>query len=132
MRNLQKAWHNAKLNHSYIAIGLVIAAIGLLLWTHHQYFFWPPSFKAVMNDEGLDAIGTFTGIGLIAFGLLDDKNNTTSGILLSVAAGWMGIIACIQFFHAACLRNAEMALGFIFCLFVIDRILFLARYRNRE
>lgn len=132
MRKLHQAWHNAKLNHSYVAIGLVIAAIGLLLWTHHQYFFWPPSFKAIMNDEGLDAIGTFTGIGLIVFGVMDDKNNTIAGILLSVAAGWMGIIACIQLFHAAFLKNAEMALGFILCLFVIDRILMLARCRNQE
>lgn len=83
-----------------------------------------------MNDDGLDAIAVAVGLGLIYYALKDEKNNTLAGILLSIAAGFTGLVACIQIIHAMFAGRAPMGLGFILSCFLLAEILYTARNRN--
>src|SRR5699024_283807 len=91
---LKKLIANLKHNFQIFAIGSAFSAMGLLLWTDHRYFVWPPQYAGLMNDDGLDAIAVAVGVGLMYYALKDEKNNTVAGILLSITAGFTGLIAC--------------------------------------
>nr|DAS87140.1 MAG TPA: hypothetical protein [Caudoviricetes sp.] len=104
--------------------------MGLLLWTDHKYFFWPPQYAGLMNDDGLDAIAVAVGVGLMYYALKNEENNTLAGILLSVAAGFTSLVACIQLIHAIFAGRAPMGLGFILSCFLLTEILYTARTRN--
>ncbi|MCT7894385.1 hypothetical protein [Lactobacillus gasseri] len=121
---------NLKRNFQIFNIGLAFSAMGLLLWTDHKYFFWPPQYAGLMNDDGLDAIAVAVGVGLMYYALKNEENNTLAGILLSVAAGFTSLVACIQLIHAIFAGRAPMGLGFILSCFLLTEILYTARTRN--
>ena len=50
---LNKLIANLKHNFQIFAIGAAFSAMGLLLWTDHKYFFWPPQYAGIMNDNNL-------------------------------------------------------------------------------
>ncbi|MDE1533979.1 hypothetical protein PWM22_01005 [Lactobacillus gasseri] len=121
---------NLKHNFQIFIIGLACSAMGLLLWTDHKYFFWPPQYAGLMNDDGLDAVAVAVGLGLIYYAIKNEKSNTAAGLLLSIAAGFTSLVACIQLIHAIFAGRAPMGLGFILSCFLLAEILYTARTRN--
>lgn len=83
-----------------------------------------------MNDDGLDAIAVAVGVGLMYYALKDEKNNTVAGILLSITAGFIGLIACVQLIHAIFAGKAPMGLGFILSCYLLSEVLYTAKTRN--
>ena len=73
---LKKLIANLKHNFQIFAIGATFSAMGLLLWTDHKYFFWPPQYAGIMNDDGLDAIAVAVGVGLMYYALKNEKMHT--------------------------------------------------------
>ena len=104
--------------------------MGLLLWTDHKYFFWPPQYAGLMNDDGFDAVAVAVGLGLIYYAIKNEKSNIAAGMLLSIAAGFTSLVACIQLIHAIFVGQAPMFLGFILSCFLLAEILYTARTRN--
>ncbi|HJE48797.1 MAG TPA: hypothetical protein K8V69_01230 [Lactobacillus johnsonii] len=127
---LKKLIANLKHNFQIFAIGATFSAMGLLLWTDHKYFFWPPQYAGIMNDDGLDAIAVAVGVGLMYYALKNEKNNTVAGILLSITAGCTGLIACVQLIHAIFAGKAPMGLGFILSCYLLAEVLYTAKTRN--
>ena len=121
---------NLKHNFQIFIIGLACSAMGLLLWPDHKYFFWPPQYAGLMNDDGLDAVAVAVGLGLIYYAIKNEKSNTAAGVLLSIAAGFTSLVACIQLIHAIFAGRAPMGLGFILSCFLLAEILYTARTRN--
>lgn len=121
---------NLKHNFQIFIIGLACSAMGILLWTDHTYFFWPPQFAGLMNDDGLDAVAVVTGFGLIYYAVTNEKSNTVAGVLLSISASFTGLVACIQLIHAIFAGQAPMFLGFILSCFLLAEILYTARTRD--
>lgn len=83
-----------------------------------------------MNDDGLDAVAVVTGFGLIYYAVTNEKSNTVAGVLLSISAGFTGLVACIQLIHAIFAGQASMFLGFILSCFLLAEILYTARTRD--
>lgn len=127
---LKKLIANLKHNFQIFAIGTAFSAMGLLLWTDHKFFFWPPQYAGIMNDDGLDAIAVAVGVGLMYYALKNEKNNTVAGILLSITAGFTGLIACVQLIHAIFAGKAPMGLGFILSCYLLAEVLYTAKTRN--
>jgi len=127
---MKKLLFNLSRNFHIFIIGATLSSMGLLLWADHQFFFWPPQYAGLMNDDGLDAIAVAVGLGLIYYALRDEKNNTLVGVLLSIAAGFTGLVACMQIIHAMFAGRAPMGLGFILSCFLLAEILYTARNRN--
>lgn len=121
---------NLNRNFQILAIGATLSAMGTLLWTNHDYFFWPPQYVGVMNDDGLDAIAVAIGLGLTYCALKNEQNNTLVGILLSVAASFTGLVACIHIIHAIFASRPPMGLDFILSCFLLAEILYTAKNRN--
>ena len=121
---LKKLIANLKHNFQIFAIGAAFSAMGLLLWTDHKYFFWPPQYAGIMNDDGLDAIAVSVGVGLMYYALKNEKNNTVAGILLSITAGCTGLI------HAIFAGKTPMGLGFILSCYLLAEVLYTAKTRN--
>lgn len=121
---------NLKHKFQIFIIGLACLAMGLLLWTDHKYFFWPPQYAGLMNDDGFDAVAVAVGLGLIYYAIKNEKSNIAAGMLLSIAAGFTSLVACIQLIHAIFAGQAPMFLGFILSCFLLAEILYTARTRN--
>lgn len=130
MKRTHKVGSNISNNFQLFLIGLALSAMGILLWTDHTYFFWPPKFSGLMNDDGLDAVAVVTGFGLIYYAVTNEKSNTVAGVLLSISAGFTGLVACIQLIHAIFAGQAPMFLGFILSCFLLAEILYTARTRD--
>ena len=60
MKRTHKIGSNISDNFQLFLIGLALSAMGILLWTDHTYFFWPPQFAGLMNADGLDAVAVVT------------------------------------------------------------------------
>ena len=121
-----------RLNSWYSIIGVLITAIGLDLWTNEHYFFWPPQYVSLMNDDRIDAIATFVGICLIIYALTGAHNNWVIGILLGLSAAFMTIIAIAFYLHMTFAGQDKMSLSFAFGVVFIWIILKVANSRNTK
>ena len=121
-----------RLNSWYSIIGVLITAIGLDLWTNEHYFFWPPQYVSLMNDDRIDAIATFVGISLIIYALTGAHNNWVIGILLGLSAAFMTIIAIAFYLHMTFAGQDKMSLSFAFGVVFILIILKVANSRNTK
>lgn len=83
-----------------------------------------------MNDDGLDAIAVVLGIGLVIYAAKNIHDNLIAGILLSGSAGFVSLITVIEVIHFAFAGFESMKLTLILSLYLLARILILARNRN--
>ncbi|MCH3904133.1 MAG: hypothetical protein LKE17_00050 [Lactobacillus sp.] len=128
---------NCKKNQLYIIIGLAVAANGGCLWidkllAKHGYFFWPPQWAWLMNDDGFDAIAVIAGVGLIIYALMNAHNNAVSGILLGTCAAFMTLVALVELGHALFAGQFRMLNTIIGDVFIVLIILYTARNRNTK
>lgn len=121
-----------RLNSWYSIIGGLITAIGLDLWTNEHYFFWPPQYISIMNDDRIDAIATFVGIMLIFYALANLHNNWLIGILLGLSTAFMTVIAIAFYLHMTFAGADKMSLPLAFSLGFIWIILKVANNRNTK
>lgn len=121
-----------RLNSWYSIIGFLVTFTGEALWTNEHYFFWPPQYVSLMNDDRIDAIATFVGIGLIVYALTGMHNNWIIGILLGIAASFITIIAVAFYIHTVFAGYSKMILPLIFALTFVWVILKVARSRNTQ
>lgn len=121
-----------RLNSWYSLIGFVIVAIGLDLWTNEHYFFWPPQYKSLMNNDRIDAVATFIGIGLIAYALFNVRSNWIISILLGLSTAFMTVIAVALYLHMVFAGQSKMNIPLTFCLGFIWLILKVAANRSTK
>lgn len=121
-----------RLNSWYSIIGFLVTAVGIALWSNEHYFFWPPQYTSLMNDDRIDAIATLVGIGLIIYALTGMHNNWIIGVLLGIAASFITIIAVAFYIHTFLAGYSKMTLPLIFAVIFVWIILKVARSRNAQ
>lgn len=129
---VRKWLHSLALNEKYTSLGFIFIAIGIVLWTDDHYFFWPPQFVALMNDDVIDAIATFIGIGLVYYAAAGKHNNTLVSLLLGGATAIAVLITFAQFLHVVFVGFGSMKVGLFLSLFLLEKTLVTARKRNTE
>ena len=94
-----KVLHNLKQNRWKFTIGLLVLAIGLCLLATPDYFFWPPQYKNLMNDDGIDVFIIISGLLLILYSLSNLHSNKIASVLLAISAAIVASITFIEIIH---------------------------------
>lgn len=133
MKNqLQSLLDNIRNNELYILIGLALIGLGVVLWSNCNYFFYPPEYKLIMNDDGLDAFGVAIGAGLIIYGLIDEHSNKIAGVLLALAAFFVATITIMELIHVLAVHQVRMNVSIVSNIFLIAVIMYTAKNRDTK
>lgn len=117
-----KVLHNLKQNRWKFAIGLLVLTIGFCLLATPDYFFWPPQYKNLMNDDGVDVFIIIAGFLLMLYSLSNLHSNKIASILLAISAAILTTITFIEIIHwyfAGMFRNSLTIVLAIFAVIVI-------------
>lgn len=127
---LRKILHNLTNYGWYTLIGLVMAVCGVDLLTNEHYFFWPPQFVSLMNDDRIDVIVIIVGVGLILYAMFGIHSNAIISILLGLAAAIGALIAFAFYIHMVYARQAMLSIPLVLALFFVAVVLKVALNRN--
>ncbi|MBD5430886.1 MAG: hypothetical protein HDR41_00200 [Lactobacillus sp.] len=129
---LRKLLHNLNTHFWDALIGLGIAIIGVDLWTNEHYFFWPPQYTTLMNDDRIDAMAVLIGVGLIIYALIGKNNNTILGIFLGLSVAFMTLIAIAFWIHMTFARQSMLSIPLTLAIVFIIAILRVAFNHNTK
>ena len=130
MKMLKQLFHNLKYNAWYVIIGAVTTAIGYDLLTNEHFFFWPPQYSSLMNDDRFDVITLCIGLGLIIYSAVGKHTNRIISMLLGLAAANYTIIAVILWMHMQFAGQYKFNMPLTLCVGWILVILKVAQSRN--
>ena len=127
---MKRLIHNLFKNSKYSNLGLAMVLLGGALWLMPRYFFWPPEYVSLMNDDGIDAIAVFVGVGLLVYAALSAHDNKIAGILLVGSAAFVTLIMVVEVLHMIFVSQFRMSVPAVLCLYMLLNILDIARNRN--
>lgn len=107
-----------------------MAVCGVDLLTNEHYFFWPPQFVSLMNDDRIDVIVIIVGVGLILYAMFGIHSNAIISILLGLAAAIGALIAFAFYIHMVYARQAMLSIPLVLALFFVAVVLKVALNRN--
>lgn len=127
-------WRNSlngiKDNPLHLADGILLTIIGYKLMTAKDYFFWPPNFAWLFNDDVFGFLGFAVGVSLIIYTLRNKPNIDMNTILLSVAAGFSAILATLTLGHDIFAGQYKMGITGYLAAFAVFVIIYTARHSN--
>lgn len=103
MAKLKKSAANLLNNSLHAIVGLDLMATGLILLTHHHYFFWPPWpewITSIENDSIVGFIGLCTGAGMIWWSMAADKSIRANRLLIPTASAYYALLSMTELMHA--------------------------------
>lgn len=103
MAKLKKSAANLLNSSLHAIVGLDLMATGLILLTHHHYFFWPPWpewITSIENDSIVGFIGLCTGAGMIWWSMAADKSIRANRLLIPTASAYYALLSMTELMHA--------------------------------
>lgn len=102
MARLKKTVANILSSPLHAIVGLDLLATGMILFTHHHYFFWPPWpawITAVENNVVVGLIGVATGLGMIYWVISPEKSISLNRRLIPTASAYFTLLAATEILH---------------------------------
>ena len=103
MQKIMRIVKQLKNNPLHLFLGLDLVVAGLMLLTHHQYFFWPPNWQVLLNIENnsvVGFVGIVIGIGLICWDAGLTGAARANQIFLALSAAYLTWLGCTELMHA--------------------------------
>uniref|UniRef100_A0AAU7PFX2 Holin n=1 Tax=Lactobacillus phage G2-Guo TaxID=3155564 RepID=A0AAU7PFX2_9VIRU len=78
-------------------------ATGLILLTHHHYFFWPPWpawITLIENNVVVGLIGVVTGLGMIYWAISPEKSSSLNRKLIATASAYFTLLGMTELMYA--------------------------------
>lgn len=113
---------NLKTNRWKFSIGSLVTVIGICLLNTPDYFFWPPQYKDLMNDDGIDVFIIMIGLLLMLYSLSNLHSNKIASVLLAFSAGILTTITFVEAIHwyfAGMFRNSITIALAVFAVAVV-------------
>lgn len=73
LQEIKQLWQTAKLNLLHLILGLLLTSMGIVLLVNDSFFYWPPEWQWLFNNDLVDAFAIIVWIGLIAFVFAGEK-----------------------------------------------------------
>lgn len=94
---------NLRRNFQYALVGLAMVGNGATLFVDRNYFFWPPQYSDLMNDQRIDMLMCFTGIALMLLAMRDflklKHSEMLTGLLLGLSAFLVMSMIIVEITH---------------------------------
>lgn len=103
MTRLKKAAVNLLADSLHTIVGLDLLATGLILLTHHHYFFWPPWpawITLIENNVVVGLIGVVTGLGMIYCAISPEKSSSLNSKLIATASAYFTLLGMTELMYA--------------------------------
>lgn len=104
-QEILKMWSNAKANRLHLILAVVMLLMGLVLLVNDNFFYWPPEWSMILNNDLIDTISIITGVGLFAFVLTGGTSKIADAILLSSSAFFITMFLVLEVGHALFMRD---------------------------
>lgn len=109
-------------------ISIWVAAIGCFLFSDNHYFFWPPNWSNIENDNRIDALIVLVGLVLFFCTIFGVAKKKIIATLLVLCGGISLALATLSLFHVIMSHFWFMGLNVIGELILFCLILIVAHY----
>ena len=113
LQEIKQLWRTAKLNLLHLILGLLLASMGIVLLVNDSFFYWPPEWQWLFNNDLVDAFAIIVGIGLIAFVFAGGKSQLANAVLLACAAFFLMMIVALQLGHVLVFHDYSRLLSVV-------------------
>lgn len=127
MKYLKELLSRTEHHPAHIILGLVTAAIGIMLIIDDNYYFWPPDMTAFINSDCIGTWALFTGLGLIYVALQKAIPSQANLIWLLSQCAFVGGESFLEFAHGIVTHNHHLIafsfamLGYLLLTFGVIR-----------
>lgn len=113
LQEIKQLWQTAKLNLLHLILGLLLTSMGIVLLVNDSFFYWPPEWQWLFNNDLVDAFAIIAGIGLIAFVFAGGKSQLVNAVLLACAAFFLMMIVVLQLGHVLVVHDYSRLLSIV-------------------
>lgn len=114
LQEIKQLWQTAKLNLLHLILGLLLTSMGIVLLVNDSFFYWPPEWQWLFNNDLVDAFAIIVGIGLIAFVFAGGgKSQLVNAVLLACAAFFLMMIVVLQLGHVLVVHDYSRLLSIV-------------------
>lgn len=113
MYDLKYLLHKLKLNPIHLILGTIILSMGIVLLINDSFFYWPPEWQWLFNNDLIDAFAIIVGTGLIAFVIAGGRNQIANAVLLSLSAFFITMLIVLQLGHVLVMHDYIRLLSII-------------------
>lgn len=113
LQEIKQLWQTAKLNLLHLILGLLLTSMGIVLLVNDSFFYWPPEWQWLFNNDLVDAFAIIVGIGLIAFVFAGGKSQLVNAVLLACAAFFLMMIVVLQLGHVLVFHDYSRLLSIV-------------------
>ena len=112
-QEIKTLWQTAKLNLLHLILGSLLTAFGIVLLVNDSFFYWPPEWQWLFNNDLVDAFAIMVGIGLIAFVFSGGKSQLANAVLLACSAFFLMMLTVLQLGHVLVMHDYSRLLSII-------------------
>lgn len=113
MEVIKTIYHRLKLNPLHFILGCMILAMGISLMVNDTFFYWPPQWQWLFNNDLVDCVAIIIGLGLIIFVLLGGQNQIANAILLTFSTFFLTMLVILQLGHVLVMHDYNRLLSII-------------------
>lgn len=113
LQEIKQLWQTAKLNLLHLILGLLLTSMGIVLLVNDSFFYWPPEWQWLFNNDLVDAFAIIVGIGLIAFVFAGGRSQLANAVLLACSAFFLMMLTVLQLGHVLVMHDYSRLLSII-------------------
>lgn len=113
LQEIKILWQTAKLNLLHLILGSLLTAFGIVLLVNDSFFYWPPEWQWLFNNDLVDAFAIIVGIGLIAFVFAGRRSQLANAVLLACSAFFLMMLTVLQLGHVLVMHDYSRLLSII-------------------
>lgn len=117
------------LNLVQLVISVWVTAIGTFLFNDNNYFFWPPIYRSLENDDRIDALIIAVGLVLFLCTIFCVESRWAIAILLVLIGAISLCLAALSFLHAWLAGFIPMGLNVVGYLMLFSLTLLVAHFK---
>lgn len=117
------------LNLVQLVISVWVMAIGTFLFSDNNYFFWPPIYRDLENDDRIDALIIAVGLVLLLCTIFCVERRWVIAILFGLIGAISLCLASLSFLHAWIAGFLPMGLSVVGYLMLFSLTLLVGHFK---
>lgn len=113
LQEIKILWQTARLNLLHLILGSLLTAFGIVLLVNDSFFYWPPEWQWLFNNDLVDSFAIMVGIGLIAFVFSGGKSQLANAVLLACSAFFLMMLTVLQLGHVLVMHDYNRLLSIV-------------------
>ena len=126
---------NLRRNFQYVLVGLAMIGNGTTLFVDRNYFYWPPQYSDLMNDQRIDMLMCLTGIALVILAMRNfhkiKHSEMLTGLLLGLSAFLVMSMIIVEITHTVGAGEFRMSKTAVDDIILLIGIIYVRRTGRR-